>query len=236
MVTDVLMRRECRRGPVVPVWTQGYSPPVATERIAVLGAGGHATVIVATLHAMGREVTALFDDAPEHHGCYVLGVPVCGPIADVTKSSCTHAIIGVGDNSTRKRISQEIEIEWTTAVHPFSAVHPGVPIGPGSVVFAGGVVQPGARIGAHVILNTKASVDHHCQVGDYSHVADGHVGGSALLGEGVFLALGATVLPGLNIGDWAVVGAGAVVVRNVEPATTVVGVPARPIRRRSRLA
>jgi acetyltransferase-like isoleucine patch superfamily enzyme len=101
-------------------------------------------------------------------------------------------------------------------------------------VFAGGIVQAGACIGAHVILNTKASVDHHCHVGDYAHIAVAHLGGGASIGEGVFLALGSIVLPGLHVGDWAVVGAGAVVTKNVAPATTVVGVPARPIPSQTR--
>jgi acetyltransferase EpsM len=206
---------------------------VVSERIAVLGAGGHATVIVATLRAMGRNVVAVFDDALDCQEGHVLGVPLCGPIADAKKSSCTHAIIGIGDNSARKRISSEIDFEWTTAVHPFSSVHPDVVLGPGTVVFAGGIVQPGASIGAHVILNTKASVDHHCRVGDYSHIADGHLGGGVSIGEGVFLALGSSVLPGLHVGDWAVVGGGAVVTRDVAPRTTVVGVPARPITHRA---
>ena len=202
---------------------------MADERIAVLGAGGHAAAIVSTLHASGRTVAAVFDDSPEQWGNDVLGVPVRGPIAAVRDSTCTRAIIGVGDNAARKRISHEIEIEWTTAVHPFSWVHPGVTLGPGSVVFAGGIVQPGASIGAHVILNTKASVDHHCRVGDYAHIAVAHLAGGGSIGEGVFLALGSIVLPGRHVGDWAVVGAGAVVTKDVAPSTTVVGVPARPV-------
>jgi len=178
---------------------------------------------------MNRRVVAIFDDAPEHWGTEILGVRVCGPIAEVVSTPISHAIIGIGDNHTRLRLSNELDLEWTTAVHPFSYVHPGATLGPGTVVFAGGIVQAGASVGSHVILNTKASVDHHCKVGDFSHIAVAHLGGGASIGEGVFLALGSTVLPGIHVGDWSVVRAGAVVTKNVAPATTVVGVPARPI-------
>jgi acetyltransferase-like isoleucine patch superfamily enzyme len=82
-----------------------------------------------------------------------------------------------------------------------------------------------------VILNTKASVDHHCRVGNYVHIAVAHLAGGAVAGEGAFLALGSTVLPGVVVGAWATVGAGAVVRENVRAGTTVVGIPAREITR-----
>lgn len=50
-----------------------------------------------------------------------------------------------------------------------------------------------------------------------------------VIGDGVWLGSGVTVLPGVMIGDFAVVGAGAVVTKDVEPNTVVVGVPARPL-------
>src|SRR5205814_8665316 len=50
---------------------------MTSERIAILGAGGHATVIVATLRAMGRQVSAIFDDSPDNRRHHVLGIPVC---------------------------------------------------------------------------------------------------------------------------------------------------------------
>ncbi|MDX2109938.1 MAG: acyltransferase [Verrucomicrobiota bacterium] len=54
-------------------------------------------------------------------------------------------------------------------------------------------------------------------------------GGSVLIGDRVWIAYRAIILPGISLGEGAVVGAGAVVTRNVEPYTLVAGNPARPI-------
>ena len=51
------------------------------------------------------------------------------------------------------------------------------------------------------------------------------------IGNDVWIGANATVLPGVTIGDGAVVAAGAVVTRDVEPLTVVGGVPARPLKR-----
>ena len=52
-----------------------------------------------------------------------------------------------------------------------------------------------------------------------------------LIKKSVYLGVGSIVLPGVTIGEGAVVGAGAVVTRDVQPHTVVVGVPAKPIQR-----
>lgn len=205
---------------------------MATGRIAVIGAGGHATVVASTLIAAGHDVAGFFDDAPSSWGSRIFGIPVMGPISELSATTFSHAIIGIGGNEARKRIAEQLDIEWMTVVHPFSWVHPGVRLGRGTVICAGAVVQPGAQIGSHVILNTRSSVDHHCRVGDYVHIAMAHLGGGASIDAGVFLGLGSCVLPAIHVGAWSTVGAGAVVTKDVAPETTVVGVPARPLARK----
>src|SRR6478609_7265534 len=122
------------------------------QRVAVIGAGGHAMVVASTLIAAGHSVAGFYDDASSTWGTDFQGIPVLGPIRDLL-SNRLPAIIGIGDNEARRTLATQLDLEWITVVHPFAWVHPEVPLGAGTVVCAGAVVQPGARIGAHVIIN-----------------------------------------------------------------------------------
>jgi sugar O-acyltransferase (sialic acid O-acetyltransferase NeuD family) len=207
---------------------RGFSP------VAVIGAGGHARVVISTLSAAGFEVAGVFDDDPVTWGTTVAGIPVRGPVADVERRSHRCAVVAIGDNSVRDEITRSLpSLEWTTVVHPAASVDASARLGPGAVVCAGAIIQPAATIGAHVIINTAASVDHDCTLEEYAHLAPGvRLAGGVRIGRGALLGIGSVVIPNLSIGEWTVVGAGAVVVRDLPPRVTAVGVPARPVQRR----
>lgn len=203
------------------------------QGVAVLGGGGHAKVVLATLAALGVAVEAVLDDDPRLHGTRLLGVEVGGPVEALAAMEVRRAVAAVGDNAARRRLVERLEaaipgLVWVPAAHPAAVVHESVVLAPGAVVFAGAVVQPEAAIGAHVVVNTAASVDHDCRLGDFVHVAPGaRLAGGVEVGEGALLGIGCQVLPGVRIGAWAVVGAGATVTGDVGEGWTVVGTPAR---------
>ena len=203
----------------------------SSSRIVIIGSGGHACVVASILMATGQKVVGFYDDDEQKWGTHIFGIPVVGAIQQLMSAkNFSHGIIGIGKNEIRKNIAEKLDIDWMTLIHPFSWVHPEVTLGAGTIICAGAIVQPGAKIGSHVIINTKASVDHHCQVGDYAHIATSHLAGGASIGEGVFMALSSTVLPGVNVGSWATIGAGAVVNKDVLSGATVVGSPARRVK------
>lgn len=203
------------------------STSAGSRQVVVLGAGGHAKVVVSTLRAAGFEVMALYDKDPTKAGQELLGVRI-RPQEELPR--CGQAVIGIGGNGTRRRLEQEIKaLEWLTVIHPGACVDPSVKLGPGTVVFAGAVIQPDSVVGSHVIVNTAATIDHDCVVGDFAHLAPGvHLAGDVHVGAGSFLGVGAVTIPGTRIGSWTTVGAGGVVVRNLPDGVKAVGVPAKP--------
>lgn len=190
-------------------------------------------MVIGTLQAAGYTVGGVFDDAPTKWGTEILGVPIIGAVQEITRTGFAQAVIAIGDNAVRQKLARQLnDLRWVSVVHPQAWVHPSATIGVGSVVFAGAVIQPEARIGEHVIINTGATVDHECIVSDFSHVAPGaHLAGRVVVEEGVFVGMGCNVIQGCRIGAWTIVGAGAVVVRNLPAYVTALGVPARMIKR-----
>jgi len=195
--------------------------------VVVIGAGGHAKVVVATLQAAGLSIAGVYDDDSSRHGTELMGIPIRGPAEESVRTGLP-MLIAVGDNRTRRELARRLKGEFATAVHPTAIVHPSCNIRPGSVVFAGAIIQPDSTLGEHVIVNTGASIDHDCRIGAFSHLGPGvHLCGNVTLGEGALLGVAAAAVPGSTIGEWSVVGAGAVVTKDVESGATVVGIPAK---------
>jgi sugar O-acyltransferase (sialic acid O-acetyltransferase NeuD family) len=201
----------------------------------VVGAGGHAKVVIATLQAAGHAVGAAYDDDSAKWGLTLLGVPVAGKIGDLPRGD-HEVVLAIGDNRARQEVASRLDamgVRWGTAIHPAAFVHPSVVVGAGSVVFAHATIQPDTVLGRHVIINTGASVDHDCVLGDHVHVAPGvRLAGNVTLEDGVFMGIASAAIPGIRVGAWATVGAGGVVTRSIASDQIAVGVPARPRGRR----
>ena len=199
----------------------------------VLGAGGHAkSVIDAARTAGGYHVAGLLDDDIGRSGTEVLGAFVQGIVSQesIARLAIEWAVIAVGSNVDRQRLAERCVgfVRWATLVHARAYLAPGVVLGEGTVVMAGAVVQPDTHVGKHVIINTASSVDHDGRIGDYAHIAPAaRLGGAVTIGAGALLGLGCAVLPERVVGDWTVVGAGAVVAHDVPAGARVKGLPAR---------
>ncbi|MHB8108411.1 MAG: acetyltransferase [Syntrophorhabdaceae bacterium] len=203
------------------------------DGVILVGAGGHAKVVVSTIVESDIKISEVYDDDPHKWGLIFCGKRITGPISNIEDSKASRAIMGIGDNSTRLAIAARFKnVRWATAIHSRAYVHPSVEVGEGTVIFAGAIIQPDTVIGKHCIINTNASIDHDCIIGDYCHIAPAScLAGGISLGEGSFLGIGSIVSIGMNIGAWSIVGAGGVVLESIPSRATAVGIPARIVKR-----
>jgi len=206
--------------------------------VVIYGAGGQARVLLELMDRAGIcPIAGILDDNPEFAGLKIDGIPVLGPIDRLASLIRVHrihrAVIAVGNNIHRKKLADHaraLGLRLPVLIHPQAYVSPTAKLGEGTVVMAGAVVSAHVTMGELGIINTRASVDHDCLLGDCVHIAPGvALAGGVTVGNGALIGVGAAVIPGLCIGDDSVVGAGAVVIRDVPSNTTVVGNPARVI-------
>ena len=211
-------------------------------KVAGLGAGGHAKVVIEIIRLMDKyDIVALLDPESDLHGKKLFEIPVLGDdskLNELRDSGVTHFFIGlgsVGDSSTRKRLFEQAV---AAGMQPIDAIHPGSEIsvsarlGEGATIMANVVINASAVIGINNIINTGAIVEHDCFLGDHVHLATGaKLASTVTIGTGAHIGAGATVRQLINIGEDAIVGAGATVVKDVPAGLTVVGNPAAPIKR-----
>lgn len=197
----------------------------------VLGASGHAAVVIELIHAIGGTVAGCV--GPPQPAPF--GLPLLGDDDWLTdregEYQLANGIGGIGDNSIRAKVYAKLEAQgfaFPALIHPRAAVAPSAVIADGAQIMRGAIVQTCTRVGENAIVNTGAIVDHDCVLEAHSHVAPGAtLSGGVTLGTGAHVGTGATVIQNIAIGARAIIGAGAVVTANVPGDVTVIGVPAR---------
>ena len=203
--------------------------------IVVVGAGGHAKVCIESLRAMGKQVDYCIGEASDCELC--VGVPILAGDENLKRlrdEGYEMAFIAIGSNRLRRRLgglAMDMGYQLTNAIHPSAVVSPSVRLGAGVAVMAGAVINAEASIGALSIVNTGATVDHDCMIGEAVHIAPQcGLAGNVKVGDLSFLGVGTRVIPGIHIGTNVTVGAGAVVISDIDDGRTVAGVPARLLK------
>jgi sugar O-acyltransferase (sialic acid O-acetyltransferase NeuD family) len=212
------------------------------NNIVIIGASGHAKVVIDVIEHHGLyRIAGLIDDF-KPAGQMVYGYTILGPsknLAETVKNLHLYGgFIAVGDNWTRQKVVKQVntllpDFIFINAIHPGAILGRGASIGRGSVVMAGAVVNSDSNVGDFCIINTNASLDHDGLMEDFSSLAPGVItGGNVHIGSFSAVGLGAGILEGRKVGKQTVVGAGALVVKDLPDFCVAYGIQARVIRSR----
>jgi sugar O-acyltransferase (sialic acid O-acetyltransferase NeuD family) len=209
--------------------------PVITE-VLILGGAGQTQVLRPILAQAGYKIAAVYDGNPE-----------ANPFPDILtlhdnltldtwllkKKSALGFVIAIAGykGQLRCELAKECLIRGLhpiTLRHSASWVADSAHLGLGSQILAMAAVSEHSKIGAYSIINTHASVDYDCHIGNGVHIMPGAtLAAHVTVGDHAAIGSNATILPHVIIGPSAIVGAGAVVIKNVPEGATVKGNPAK---------
>jgi|GEM_PF-138426 len=209
------------------------------ERWLIVGAGGFGREVyswtLGQLHAAGanQRVGFLDDDAtvldrfPELKRLWV------GRIADYEPQSGDRLLMAIGDPLAKLAVAEQLTARgarFASYIHPTAVLASDVHVGTGSIICPSVVICCNVRLGDFVLMNVGSLAGHDSTIGDgctLSPHAD--VAGQVVLERGVFLGCHAVILPKIHVGEFSRIGAGSVIISQVKPHVTMMGVPAKRI-------
>ncbi|WP_211472323.1 acetyltransferase [Collimonas humicola] len=215
------------------------------KNIVIFGTGGLAREVHQIVEDINGSAPAwkflgFLDGNVANHGKEVHGSPVFGGVEWLTQTDAAdvYVVVAIGNPVSKRKIiesiKQQSDAHFATLVHPRAWVGSFVDIGQGSIICAGALITTDIKIGEYVIVNIGSTIGHDACIDDFVTIAPTvNVSGSVHVGQGTDLGTGSTVIQGCSIGEWSIVGAGAVVVKNIDANVTAVGAPAKAIKTRA---
>jgi sugar O-acyltransferase (sialic acid O-acetyltransferase NeuD family) len=210
------------------------------NNIAIYGAGG-----------FGREVKMLIDQINQHEYKYkfigyfddgrsigelINGFPVLGGINELNSyQGELYLVFSIGDPRIKRKLIDRItknELSYPVLIHPSCIIgNDNVEIGEGSIICAGNIITVDITIGRHVVLNLACTVGHDTIIGDFcSLMPSVNISGEVQIEAGVYFGTGCKIINQIKIGQFSIIGAAALVAKNIPSYCTAVGIPAKPIK------
>lgn len=209
--------------------------------IIIFGASGFGREVAWLIERINKiapewNLLGFMDDAEEIQGTEINGYKVLGKMENIHKYNDAYFVCAVGASKTREKIINRMkeanpDIKFGTVIDPSVEMSELVTIGEGTIICAHTVITVNIVIGNHVIINLDCTIGHDAVIKDFVTLYPSvNLSGITSIGYCSELGTGMQVIQGKTVGDYSIVGAGAVVVKDIPAKCTAVGSPARPIK------
>lgn len=205
------------------------------DNLILIGAGGHSKSVVDSISKSEYRLCGFIDE--KKSGLH-LGLPILGTkIEDVPNYKSYKYFVSIGDVEYRKNWFERIcskGLKTINIIDSSAIISPSTRIGIGNFIGKMVVINADAEMGNNNVINTKALIEHECKVGSHNHLSTNSViNGNVIVEDNVFMGSSSVCNGQLRIGHGSIIGSGSVIIEDVPPMVTVVGVPARIIKRRN---
>ncbi len=204
------------------------------KKLILIGAGGHSKSVADSIDTAKYQLCGFIDENKK--GIH-LGLPIFGDQIESVPNFREYCyFVSIGDVEFRKiwfdRVLEK-GLEVINIIDSSAIISSSAKMGIGNFIGKMAILNADSEIGNNNVINTKVLVEHECKVGSHNHLSTNSViNGNVVVEDSVFFGSSAVCNGQLSIGHHSVVGSGSVVIRPVEPWVTVVGVPAKVIKKR----
>ena len=203
--------------------------------IYIIGAGDFGREMESSLSALPRfrvdyEIKGFLDRDRNALRNMPSDFKILGTHEEIQFKANDYVVIAISNSDIRKRIAQSLlgKVQFFTYVAPNVTIGKFTKIGQGSIICSNCFISTNSNIGDFVIANAGTNIGHDSVIGSYcSLMANVDIGGTVSLGEGVFLGTKATIIPKKRVSAGIIVGAGSVVIRNLNKPGSYYGNPAK---------
>lgn len=205
----------------------------------IIGAGRYGSVYSYYLQEIGVNIVGFLDDTRELQNKSVNGIKVLGGTNLLPKLKENYDVEAIycplGNNKARVRFlaaAKKFGYLTPSFIHSSIKLPSNVVCGEGVYMLPNVQVHPFVRIDDYVMISTSVNIAHHSHLKKGVFMSTGvNFGAGILAGDYSYIGIGSTIMTGVQrIGINSLIGAGAVVIKDVPDNCVVVGVPAKIIK------
>ena len=207
--------------------------PNVREKIYIYGTGGLSRTTTDIIKSNNKfQIAGYIDDNNLKKNNEIKSVSSKYFLDKVKKANL---IIAIGENIDRQRVFKKFNkknYKFPNVISNFANISKNTKIGVGNIILSSCAINNGAKIENFCILNSQSLLEHDCIMNSFSQLSPSSViCGGCKIGEGAFIGANSTLIQNINTGDWSVVGASSLVLKDTEQKTLNIGSPSKKVKK-----